>query len=181
MRRSGLLTLVVLGVTACGDGSPPQEAAAPPAADSAPPPVPVSRRAPAPLTERDVERYLAVLEDLARSGERVRADLLADTLGITLNEGAFAASPAAQRIVLRHDFRDLEHFHQTAYSIAAALQGPVSPAALDAMPLPEDPEERKAIEDIRAAMGEFVSTQPAGNAELVARYRTRILAAQAGR
>ncbi len=181
MSARWIVPVAALLLTGCGEPPETGGAASPPVRDTASVPVSVSRRAPAPLTERDMDRYLAVLEDLGRAGARVRADLLADTLGITMNEGAFAASAAAQRIVLRHGFRDLEHFHQTAYSIAAALQEPANPAGLEAMPLPDDPEERKAMAEIRAAMGEFASTQPVGNAALVATYRDRIARAQAAR
>lgn len=179
-----LLVVLTALVAACADRSPevpPSDDV--PVADSgapAPPPVPISRREPLPLSERDVTTYVAVLEELDRVGERVRAEVMADTLGVVINEGLLAASPAAQQVIRRRGFRDLEHFHQVAYSIAAALQEAPDPAAFDALPLPEDPEERKAMEEVRAAMGAFTSTQPPGNAELVARYRERILRAQAG-
>lgn len=179
------LVLTVL-VAACADRSPevpPPESST--VADTgapaaAPSPVPISRREPLPLSEREVTAYVAVLEELDRIGQRVRAEVMADTLGVVINEGLFEASPAAQRVIRRRGFRDLEHFHQVAYSIAAALQEAPDPAAFAALPLPEDPEERKAMEEVRAAMGTFTSTQPQGNAELVARYRDRILRAQAG-
>lgn len=186
------LTLVALAlVVACGDaGDPPPHndapvsepaGAAPRAAPvPAPPPVPVSRREPLPLTERDVTAYVAVLEDLDRAGERLQAEVMADTNGVVLNEGLLAASPSAQRAIARRGFRDLEHFHQTAYSIASAMQAAEAVPAPEAMPLPADPEERKALEEVRKAMGEFAAAQPAGNAELVARYRDRIVRAQAG-
>ncbi len=176
--------VIVLLVVACGDAGPdarPADTAA--VTDSVPievpPPEPVSRREPVPLTEREVADYVRVLEALARAGERVRAEVMADTLGVTINEGLLAASPAAQRIIVGRGFRDLEHFHQVAYSIASALQAPEA-GDLAAMPLPDDPEERKALEEVRAAMGEFASTQPAGNGALVAAYRDRIMRAQAG-
>jgi hypothetical protein len=172
-------------LVACGEAPPEapvsdealvaDSAPAPPA----PPPIPVSRREPLPLTEREVADYVRVLEALARAGERMKAEVMADTLGVVINEGLLAASPAAQRIITGRGFRDLEHFHQVAYSIASALQAP-EPSTLEAMPLPDDPEERKAIEEVRAAMGEFASTQPPGNAALVAAYRDRIRRAQAG-
>jgi len=174
---------IVLIAAACGDSTPD----APPVIDAvmtdsgsapAPSPVPVSRREPLPLTEREVTDYLRVLEALARAGERLRAEVMADTLGVVINEGLLAASPAAQRIIIGRGFRDLEHFHQVAYSIASAMQTP-APGGLAAMPLPDDPEERKAIEEVRAAMGAFARTQPEGNIELVARYRDRIARAQA--
>jgi hypothetical protein len=183
--RATLVCLLLVG--ACGDAPPdgplPEDSAL---ADSgttlAPsaPRVPVSRREPLPLTEREVTAYLTVLDDFERVGERMRAEVMADTMGVLVNEGLLAASPAAQRVISRRGFRDLEHFHQVAYSIAAALQAAPDSTAINALPLPEDPEERKAMEEVRAAMGAFTSTQPAGNAELVARYRERILRAQAG-
>jgi hypothetical protein len=180
-RRALLFTVLVV---ACADAPPEVPAledavAADTTPAAVPPPVPVSRREPLPLTEREVADYVRVLEALARAGERVKAEVMADTLGVVINEGLLAASPAAQRIIVGRGFRDLEHFHQVAYSIASAMQAP-APEALAAMPLPDDPEERKAIEEVRAAMGEFASTQPAGNAALVAAYRERILRAQAG-
>lgn len=177
------MLLIVLIAAACGDATPD----APPVTDAvmtdsgsalAPSPVPVSRREPLPLTEREVTDYLRVLEALIRAGERVGAEVMADTLGVVINEGLLAASPAAHRIIVGRGFRDLEHFHQVAYSIASAMQTP-EPGALADLPLPADPEERKAMEEVRAAMGEFASTQPDGNIELVARYRDRILRAQA--
>lgn len=176
--------LLVLLAAACGDATPDAPPVADPiATDSASAPeamlVPVSRREPVRLTEREVADYVRVLEGLARAGERVRAEVMADTNGVVINEGLLAASPAAQRVILGRGFRDLEHFHQVAYSIASAIQAP-EPSALAAMPLPDDPEERKAIEEVRAAMGEFASTQPEGNVALVAAYRDRIARAQAG-
>lgn len=182
--RVRVTALVMVLAAACGDATPD----VPPVADAVatdtgsvppPPPVPVSRREPVSLTEREVADYVRVLEGLARAGERVQAEVMADTNGVVVNEGLLAASPAAQRIILGRGFRDLEHFHQVAYSIASAMQAP-DPNALAAIPLPDDPEERKAIEEIRAAMGEFASTQPEGNVALVAAYRDRIARAQAG-
>jgi len=175
--------LVGVLVVACGDAGPDTR----PMGDAevtdsipieVPPPEAVSRREPLALTEREVTDYLRVLEALARAGERLRAEVMADTLGVVINEGVLAASPAAQRIIIGRGFRDLEHFHQVAYSIASAMQTP-APGGLAAMPLPDDPEERKAIEEVRAAMGAFARTQPEGNIELVARYRDRIARAQA--
>jgi hypothetical protein len=179
------ITVLIVGLlVACGDGGPDARpmgdaAVTDTASIEVPPPEPVSRRAPVPLTEREVADYVRVLEALAREGARVRAEVMADTLGVVVNEGLLAASPAAQRIILRRGFRDLEHFHQVAYSIASALQAP-EPGGLADLPLPDDPEERKAIEEVRAAMGEFASAQPPGNVALVSQYREQIAEAQAG-
>lgn len=174
----GVLLLACTG--ASSDAPAPDQPLDPSAAQGpAAAPVPVSRREPLLLSEREVVNYVQALEALARAGQRVGAEVMADTLGVVINEGLLAASPAAQRIILRQGFRDLEHFHQVAYSIASAMQAP-EPGAAAALPLPEDPDERKALEEVRAAMGEFVTSQPAGNAALVAAYRDRIVRAQAG-
>lgn len=177
MRKCAFLSLLIaVGMSGCGDGvvpepSPEQVATQP---TDTTPPIPISQREPTTLTERDVTRYLAVMAELRRSESRLQSDLQADTLGVVINEGALAASPAAQRIIARQGFATLEEFHQVAYSIATALEAAAQGTA-DAMPMPDDPEERKAFEEIRAAMGEFSSTQPAGNVELVTRYRERLV------
>ena len=177
MRKCAFLSLlIVVGLSGCGDGGVPEpspEQVATQPTDTTPP-IPISQREPTTLTERDVTRYLAVMAELRRSESRLQSDLQADTLGVVINEGALAASPAAQRIIARQGFATLEEFHQVAYSIAIALEAAAQGTA-DAMPMPDDPEERKAFEEIRAAMGEFSSTQPAGNVELVTRYRERLV------
>ena len=45
----------------------------------------------------------AAANDLAK---RVKAEVMADTLGVVINEGLLAASPAAQRIIVGRGFRD---------------------------------------------------------------------------
>lgn len=180
-RRCATLVACV-AVLACGEGKAPEEpfAGAPSQLPDTTPVVPISQRQPTPLTERDVTRYLAALEELRRSESRVEADVEADTLGVVINEGALAASPAAQRIISRQGFRTLEEFHQVAYSIATALNAAPPPNAAEEMPLPDDPEERKALEEIRAAMGQFSSDQPPGNVELVTRYREQLRRSSGG-
>lgn len=172
--------LTVMAVPGCGeDRSPERVADSTNTRAESTVVVPISQRQPTALAERDVTRYLAVIEELRRNDLRVQAELEADTLGVVMNEGALAASPAAQRIILRQGFASLEEFHQVAYSIATALNAAAQTSVAE-LPLPDDPEERKAMEEIRAAMGEFSSDQPPGNVALVAQYRERLVRVKGG-
>jgi hypothetical protein len=142
---------------------------------------------PVALTERDVERFIAVMKEFRRLG--VEYDGKVDTdAGASIRNAttAWSANREAMDILRRNDF-DVGRFQRVTHSImmaaaASEMKGNESnmnaaTAQLEAMKgkvAPEMYEQMKKAQEQGMQMRQSAMNQPEGNVELVRRYRDEL-------
>jgi hypothetical protein len=176
-----LASFSLLILLACGGQENDTSAAAAASGGEAFIPEPVT------LTERDVERFIVVMKEFDKLGVEYDARVGDNTDASIRNMGtAWSANREAMAILNRNDF-DLGRFQRVTYSImmaaaAAEMQGNESQmnaatAQLEAMKgkvAPEVYEQMKRAQEQSMQMTQSMMNQPAGNVELVRRYRAEI-------
>lgn len=141
---------------------------------------------PVQLAAADVEHFIAAAGEMKALGvdlDKNRADNSSD---LTATMTAWQSNSEVMAILRKHEF-DLQRFHRVTYSIMMAVaademgkQGgemEKAKAQLDAMKSqmsPEMFETMKKSQEQAMGMSKQVMNQPAGNVELVRRYRERI-------
>jgi hypothetical protein len=125
------------------------------------------------LRARDIERYLTVMRELRRTGITLPSGAdYGRTDGTPFTEWSW--SPGAMRILTESDF-DVPSLQRVTYSIMLAMaadDGSTAPAESLASPgtITTDAATRRR----RSRIIESIRSQPAGNVELVRRYRADI-------
>jgi hypothetical protein len=165
--------------TACGGGGAAYDAGAGAGDVGAAAASVASMTEPMELSEKDIEQFLTVLEELKSLGERYGDDGDLNNVG-----AAIMANHTAHAIVRKHGFADLIQFQRVAYNIQAAMAanamaetgGDMAPdrKQLETMKAQLPKEQYDMLVKAQEQMSSMVAGQPAGNRELVARYADRI-------
>ncbi|TFH66247.1 MAG: hypothetical protein E4G90_04545 [Gemmatimonadales bacterium] len=188
MRHAGILALSAV-LFACGGGSPEagsaEDRAIADAMGAAGAAMPMSLK-PIKLEERDVERFISVLEDFERLGVKYEDKVGPDPSAVSATIQGLGANAEAMNILRDHDL-DAMKFQQLTMSVMMAAAASemenhapdpaVDQAQLEQMKATLPPEQYQAMMKARqsaAVMMEGMNNQPEGNVELVARYREAI-------
>lgn len=187
MSRSGCTATAVLLLLACGGGNDAPPPDAPPSADAmsaaAAAMTPVTT--PVKLSEADMGRFVAALEELSALSEDYRDKTGGTEIG-QMGVG-LAANAEAMAILRRHDFKDALAFQRVAYSVgsamgAAEMEGhsaeiEAATAKLEGMKSSMSEEQYNMMMKSQQQAKGMVSDQPAGNVALVKAWKDRIEAA----
>jgi hypothetical protein len=188
MRPAGILALSAL-LFACGGESPEADVADDQAsvADAMGPAAEMMTNfQPMMLEERDVERLISVLQEFDRMGMKLGENVGDDPSDISAAFHGLAANAEAMAILRDHDL-DVMQFQRLFMSVmmaaaASEMEGNESDLAaeqaqLEHMKATLPPEQYEAMMNARKnaeAMMGSIRNQPAGNVELVARYREEL-------
>ncbi len=188
MRPAGILALSAL-LFACGGETPEagaDDAQATVADAMAPVADMIQNFQPMKLEERDVERFISVLQEFERMGVKLNENVGENPSDISSVFQGLGANAEAMAVLRDHDL-DVMKFQQLGMSVmmaaAASELGDQSPdmaaeqARLEEMKATLPPEQYEAMMSARKnaeAMMVSIQNQPAGNVELVARYRDQL-------
>lgn len=172
-----LTSFGILMLTACGGGAANGGDAASDADMSAATASMAGVTEPMELTDKDVENFIAILEEMKALGERYT-----DSDGDLKNVGAgIMASQKAQAILRKYDY-DPVRFQRVAYNISAAMAAGDMDGAdleadrkqLEAMKSQLPKEQYDMMVQAHEQMAGMMKNQPAGNKEVVARWADRL-------
>ncbi|HEX9563278.1 MAG TPA: hypothetical protein VF981_04875 [Gemmatimonadaceae bacterium] len=139
------------------------------------------------LTERDVERFITVMRAFRRLGLEYEADM-GDNLGGSVTDmgTSWAANREAMDILGQNGF-DVPRFQRVTYSVAMAMaaaevagneskmkEGEAQLQAMKGKLPPEMYEQMKKAQEQAVQTTRAVLNQPAGNVDLVRRFRPEI-------
>jgi hypothetical protein len=173
-----LTSFGMLMLTACGGGASNGGDAASDAAMAAATASMADVTEPMELTDKDVENFIAILEEMKALGERYT-----DSDGDMKNIGAgIMASQKAQAVLRKYDYDPIK-FQRVAYNISAAMaaqdMGDGTDLAadrkqLEAMKSQLPKEQYDMLVKAHEQMASMMTNQPAGNKDVVARWADRL-------
>jgi hypothetical protein len=127
------------------------------------------------LRARDVERYLTVMREWRRLGfTGPQPEVLEEGSAIHLAAG-WSPGPEAMRILRESDF-EVAGFQRVTYSIMLAMAADDRTGSTDSLVIPGTITADAATRQRSARIVASLRNQPAGNVELVRRYRADIRA-----